>query len=280
MSSHIPPPSIQKLSWTAQTSPGRYRSKNEDSFLLLTFDMRELCYLGTEGQAQLKDRHFIFAVSDGIGGAKAGQYASQSTLKPISDLISRTFHQGKRDLNMDPIKLLGSFCEEIHRTLVRVSGNYQECNDMGATLSIGWVFDEHLYFAHLGDSRIFHIPDKGVMLQLTDDHTMAARRVREGSLSPQEAKHHAAQHILERSIGGDQGFDQPQLGKIPLSKGDKLIFATDGVTECLTAHTVARLILTPPSYLQGLNPAQRLVKEAFDASGKDNITAIIVDISP
>ena len=265
--------------WTAQTSPGRYRRNNEDSFLLMMFDECELCYLGKEGSSDTGKNHFIFAVSDGIGGSEAGEYASQSALRSISDLISREFHRGKKHSQIDYSNMLTAFCEQIHDAILKISNHYKECCNMGATLSIGWIHESILHFAHLGDSRIYLLSSSNSIVQLTDDHTVAARKVREGKLTPAEAKRHSTNNVLEKSIGSGHGFDSPQIGQRPLNQGDRLVFCTDGVADGITPYTIEKTILTPPPYLKDLNPAQAVVKEALDASGKDNITTIVVEVA-
>lgn len=271
---------MHDIKWTAQTNPGRYRRNNEDSFLLLMFDEYELCYLGKEGTALSENNHFIFAVSDGIGGAEAGEYASQSALRSISDLISREFHRGRKVSQIDYNKILTAFCGQIHDAILKVSSHYQECCNMGATLSIGWIHQRVLHFAHLGDSRIYHLPSKGSIDQLTNDHTVAARKVREGKLSSEEARRHASNNVLEKSIGSGRACSSPQLGRLTLGQEDRLVFCTDGVADGITPYTVEKTVSKPPPYLKDLNPAEAVVKEALDASGKDNITAIVVELCP
>ncbi len=269
---------IEDIKWTAQTHPGRYRRNNEDSFLLMMFDERELCYLGKQGSSPTSQNHFIFAVSDGIGGAEAGEYASQSALRSISDLISRAFHRGGKHSQIDYAGMLTAFCRQIHDAILKVSSNYKECCNMGATLSIGWIHNDVLYFAHLGDSRIYHIPSDAGIVQLTEDHTVAARKVREGKMSPEEARRHTSNNVLEKSIGSGHDYSSPQLGQTAINKGDRIVFCTDGVADGITPYTIEKTIKNPPPYLKELNPAEAVVKEALDASGKDNITAIVVDL--
>jgi len=268
---------IREVKWTAETNPGRFRPNNEDAFLLVKFDLQELQYLGKVGDFPLDSNRFIFAVSDGIGGAQAGEYASQSALKSISKLISRKFHQGKKSIQINHQELLTAFCEEIHTAIIEISRYYQECRNMGATLSLGWVDGSRLHFAHLGDSRIYHIPAGQDIIQITEDHTVAARKVREGKLTPAEAKRDKSYHVLEKCIGSGKGFDQPQLGYLDLNAGDKLVFCTDGVTDGLSNYAIQKTVVTPPPYLQNMIPSERIVRESLDASGRDNITTIVVE---
>ena len=79
------------LSWHGRTDVGRFRKNNEDAFLALTFDAREVRYLGKDGSAPMDGDDFIFAVSDGMGGAKAGEFASKIAVDKITDLLPKTF---------------------------------------------------------------------------------------------------------------------------------------------------------------------------------------------
>jgi len=79
------------LSWYGRTDVGRFRKNNEDAFLALTFNSREVRYLGKDGSAPMDGDDFIFAVSDGMGGAKAGEFASKIAVDKITDLLPKTF---------------------------------------------------------------------------------------------------------------------------------------------------------------------------------------------
>ena len=74
-----------------------------------------------------------------------------------------------------------------------------------------------------------------------------------------------------------EGFDQPQLGHVDLHPGDTLVFCTDGVTDGLSDHAIQKTVVTPPPYLQKMIPSERIVRESLDASGRDNITTIVVE---
>ncbi len=273
-------PSIAALKWLADTHPGRYRTRNEDAFVLMCFDTRELCYLGKQGHMASEGKHFLFAVSDGIGGGKGGGYASQSALRSLSSLISQTFHRAASSHEIPYEVLLRRFVEHMHQRLLGLSRSYEECHRMGATLTLGWIHNEQLRFAHLGDSRLFHLRGPEQYRQLSEDHTLAAQKVRQGILTPQQAKRDAASHVLTRSLGAGARPDEPQVGSLTLSPGDRLLFCTDGLTDTLSDYRIAKTLYDPPPYLEGLDPMQSLIREALDGSGRDNLTAILVDCLP
>jgi PPM family protein phosphatase len=273
-------PSPTTIRWSAQTHQGRVRRNNEDAFLGLRFDASELNYLGKEGESPLDGFEFIFAVSDGMGGENAGEFASRDVIQSITDIISREFHQKRDSLPNVNEERLANFCQQIHDHARRVSRYYEECQGMGATLSLTWLQAGRLFIAHLGDSRIYHLPKEGKITQLTEDHTVTGRMVRAGKLTEREARTHPYRNQLEKSIGCHEGEVEPQIVSVPIRSGDTFVLCSDGITDGLWDSGVEKLVLTPPPYIQDLPPSQRLVKEAMDASGRDNLTAMVIEIDP
>ena len=269
-----------RLRWTAQTDPGRYRRHNEDAFLALTFDRREARYLGKTGQGRLSDGDYMFAVSDGIGGAVAGEFVSQLAVKTVMALVSKAFHQTARSVPAQAVDLLPEFCRDIHRRAIQVSEPYPECRNMGATFSLAWFQKDALAIAHVGDSRVYRLPPSGGIEQITIDHTLPGRLKREGKITEREARDHPQRNKLEMAIGGGLADITPQIEQFALEPGARFALCTDGVTDGLWDHAVEKLIRTPPPYLEGVSAADRLIREARDASGRDNLTAIVVDFEP
>ncbi|MCH7731341.1 MAG: protein phosphatase 2C domain-containing protein, partial [Candidatus Marinimicrobia bacterium] len=141
----------KSLVWHGLTDVSRFRKTNEDAFLALTFDEHGVQYLGKDGDASLGDGDFIFAVSDGMGGAKAGEFASKITVDKVTEMMPRCFRSasGGTDFLLELIP-------QIHNQMRMHSRSYEECNGMGATLSLCWVTPDMVYFAHVGDSRIYY----------------------------------------------------------------------------------------------------------------------------
>lgn len=267
------------LSWTADTDCGRVRTNNEDSFLALMFNRQELAYLGKIGEAPRENWQFIFAVSDGMGGRNAGEFASRIVVQTITELISREFHQHRGEKHPPHLELVAQFFQTVHKKTLSSSRGYSECQGMGATLSMAWFVGNQVHVGHIGDSRIYHLPKEGQALRVTEDHTIVDRLLRYGKINEREARSHPQKHLLERSIGTTKDPIEPQLLTVDFRPGDRFVLCTDGVTDGVWDHGVERLVRTPPPYLKGLNPAQRLIKEAKDSSGRDNITAMVVEVS-
>jgi len=125
----VPPP--QKLCWSALTHRGRVRPNNEDSFLALTFDGHELRFLGKTGEASQKNTDFVFAVSDGMGGANSGEFASRVAVDRITALMPRCFRMSAMGLASGFADVLQELFADIHQVMLRHGRSYEECAGMG-----------------------------------------------------------------------------------------------------------------------------------------------------
>lgn len=158
------PPSIEtnapRLKWHGWTDRGRVRKNNEDSFLGLQFDAREVQLLGRLGEGSLDTVDRAFAVCDGMGGASAGEFASRIAVEQITKLLPRSFHHKAAGLDAGFSDVLNELFTKIHRALVYVGSSYDECTGMETTLSLCWFTPHWMYFGHIGDSRIYYLPDR------------------------------------------------------------------------------------------------------------------------
>ena len=272
------PVSSLSLSWHGRTDVGRFRKNNEDAFLALTFDAREVRYLGKDGSAPMDGDDFIFAVSDGMGGAKAGEFASKIAVDKITDLLPKTFSLAAMGIDRGCAQILGELFSRIHSEMVTMGIHYEECRGMGATLSLCWFTPDRMYFAHVGDSRIYYLPENEEMRQLTHDHTHVGHLVRQGKISEFEAKTRPDRNILNQALGGNIQKLDPQIGSVDYLPGDRFALCTDGVTDGISNRRIHTLIDSPPANLSNLNTAERIIQDAKDESGRDNLTAISVQI--
>jgi len=119
-------PPINHLRWSGLTDPGRFRANNEDAFLAVTFDAQELRYLGREGSGSLEKADFVFAVSDGMGGANAGEVASKIAVENIIRLLPKSFGMGAQHLESGFSDVLGTIFERTHGSLRELGRHYEE----------------------------------------------------------------------------------------------------------------------------------------------------------
>jgi protein phosphatase len=231
------------LRWGAATDVGRVRSGNED--------------------ASVANDH-VFAVADGMGGHRGGEVASQLAVESLES----SFVDASSDA-------LVAAAREANDAVFERASDDPELRGMGTTLvAIAPVDNDDLVaWVHVGDSRIYLFRD-GELDQLTEDHSLVEQWVREGAISPEEARSHPQRNILTRAlgIGSDVGID---AGTVIPYTGDRFVLCSDGlfneVDEPRIEATLRRL--ADPQ-----EASQELVRQALENGGRDNITVIVVDV--
>jgi protein phosphatase len=266
-----------ELHWSGCSDIGKVRKNNEDAFLGLRFDAQEVQRLGKFGDASLAEHDFTFAVCDGMGGAKAGEFASNIAVEKITTLLPRSFNHTQRDLNHAFADVLAELYEQVHRALVYLGRSYDECQGMQTTMSLTWFTPGWLYFGHVGDTRIYHLAkDKKELLQLTQDDTHVAWLLRNGKIKDYEARTHPRRNVLQKALGGENQFVDPQVGAVACGKGDIFLICSDGLTEGLHNHQIVDLLRTKG---KEFNPAKALVETSVKNDGRDNTTALVVRVA-
>jgi protein phosphatase len=261
------------LSWSGHTDIGGVRKNNEDSFLGLAIDAEEVRYLGKVGEAGTESADFVFAVSDGMGGAMAGEFASRIAVEKVTRMLPPLFKQNAAGIASGFTEVLEELFSEIHKALLYLGASYEECSGMGATLSLCWFARHWMYFGHIGDSRIYYLPAAGGIKQLTHDDTHVGWLFRAGQLNEREAKNHPRRNVLQAALGAGHQFVTPQVGAVGFETGDRFLLCTDGVTDAIYNDQLPGLLD------EGADAADQLVREAVSRSGRDNSTALIVRVS-
>lgn len=264
--------------WSGITDRGRIRKNNEDAFLALALDGHGVHHLGKIGDSTLAHSDFIFAVSDGMGGANAGEFASRIAVDRITRLMARSFRASAQGLNSGFSDILTELVAQIHQDLINLGNSYEECSGMGATLSLGWLTPGWLYFAHVGDSRIYYLPGTGGIKQLTHDHTHVGWQRRTGRINEREARTHPGRNSLQQALGAGHQIVDPQIGAVGVQTGDRFLFCTDGLIDGLWDRRIEEAIRLPEPARAALPPAKRLVEEAVQDS-RDNVTAVVVELA-
>lgn len=265
------------LRWWGMTDKGRFRQNNEDAFLGLELDGQEVFRLGKIGEAKFDEGDFIFAVSDGMGGANAGEFASRIAVEKITQLLPAAFRLRATGFRRGGADYLSEVIDRIHQEMTWQGQAYEETSGMGATLSLCWFTPEKAYFAHVGDSRIYHLSGDGSYRQITHDHTHVGALVRAGMLTEIQARSHPGKSMLQMVLGGKVDKIDPQLGQVIYEPGDWFVFCTDGISDGVSSTKIEQLVRTPPIPAQKFLPAERLIKEAWDVS-RDNMTAVVVEV--
>jgi len=266
------------IQWSGCSDVGKVRQNNEDAFLGLGFDAREVFRLGKFGEASLERNDFAFAVCDGMGGALAGEYASSIAVEKITTLLPRAYQQSASGLNAGFSDVLAELYAQIHRALVYLGDSYEECQGMQTTMSLCWFTPGWMYFGHIGDSRIYHLPkQKKEVRQLTHDDTHVGWLLRSGQINEREARSHPRRNVLQRALGGTNQFVDPQVGAVAYQRGDIFLVCTDGLTEGLYDHHLVELVRQKSAGIKA-GSARELVQASLNQSGRDNTTALVIQV--
>ncbi|PTY04450.1 serine/threonine-protein phosphatase [Verrucomicrobia bacterium LW23] len=276
----------ERLRWYGHTDAGTVRKNNEDSFLALLFDAQEVHYLGKAGEAFTGRKDFVFAVSDGMGGASAGELASRIAVERVTRLLPKAFKQTALGMEAGFSDVLEELFDQIHKALTFVGEGYTETKGMGATLTLTWFTPGWLYFGHIGDSRLYYLPRREPILkQLTQDDTHVGWLLRNGHINEREARYHPRRNVLQKALGAGHQFVDPQVGAVGYEKGDIFLLCTDGLMDGLHDHDLLDILRPAPNASrtlamaeEGATPAQRLVNRSVKQSGKDNTTALVIEV--
>jgi serine/threonine protein phosphatase PrpC len=267
-----------RLRWSAACDPGWLRTNNEDRFLAIAFDRQDFTYLARQGEVPTEGFDFVFAVSDGMGGERSGEFASRCALDNITRLLPRRYSLLGSHNRSGLYECLEEVFQGTHRQLTTLSESYEEGRNMGATLTMAWYVNGWFYIGHIGDSRAYHLRPDGELRQITEDHTHVGWLRRQGRLNEREARSHPRKNVLSQALGSGNQFVRPQLLALPAEPGERILLCTDGVMEGLWDRAIADLLRDPPEHLAALTPAERLVRAAVAESGRDNATALVVEV--
>jgi protein phosphatase len=240
---------VSEVRWAARTDVGRARDRNEDSY-----------YGGTH----------VFAVADGLGGHNAGDVASRLAIEPIKDLDSKLDGVPAERLS----DTLTDTVVEANRAVYRKAQADAKVRGMGTTLTAVAIGDGSAYLAHVGDSRCYLLRGSAIN-QLSHDHTLVARMVQEGKLTPEEAEVHPQRSILTRALGAEPDVDVDSL-HIDLQPGDRLLLCSDGLSSVIGEDRIREVLTTADELEAGCS---RLIDEANAHGGPDNITVVIVEVT-
>ena len=208
----------------------------------------------------------LFMVADGMGGYKAGEYASKSTVEIIVSEIMRS-------KETRPIRLLSDAIDTANTKIREKSFSDDNYKGMGTTL-VSASFDGHeLLVSNIGDSRLYVIGDE--MRQITTDHSLVEEMIRMGGLDRAKARSHPDKNIITRAVGVVENVDIDFFEVDDIRDGDIALLCSDGLTNMLDDKDI-ETIVKGPGDLQ--YKARRLVDGANQKGGKDNISVLLLQV--
>jgi len=236
---------------------GCVRENNEDSY----------SYWEPRSDAEFAQKGRLAVVADGMGGHEGGQEASRIAVEAIQETYADT-------PVADPQVLLTAGFHEAHQRIQRYAADHIKLRGMGTTATAVVILANRLYYAHVGDSRLYRIT-KDQVTRLTHDHSYVGRLVESGVISAEEAEAHPQRNILTAALGAgaEVAVENPEAA-ILLKPADTLVLCTDGLWGQLTDGELQRTVLqNPPA-----TACRALVNLARERGGPDNITVQVLRV--
>lgn len=243
----------------AKTDVGKKRTLNEDAFLV-------------------DDDLGLYLVADGMGGHAAGEIASSEAVATAYGMVKQA-HGSLKKLQgaLDDAqtraarRLMESAIQAATYMVYTLAELDREKSGMGTTITGLLVLGDHAVTAQVGDSRIYQIRD-GEVRQLTEDHTLIAWQLREGIITQEEARRSPHKNVITRAVGNRE-YVQVDTNLVPLAHGDRYLICSDGLHGYLRATEIPEIAMRG-----GEEAVQAFIDLANERGGKDNITAILVEI--
>lgn len=262
----------------AQTDVGMVRSGNEDNFLILDLSTGESWTAGDPTNSNLLDFSqgyygSLIAVSDGMGGALAGEVASRLAVETVRDrMLQLQAHARYRQMPFH--ERLRLSIEEANQLINVESVTNPEHKGLGATFTAAAAQGNRLYFAQVGDSRAYLIR-QGKIIRITKDQSLVQQLIDAGQITEEEAETHSYRNVILQALGA-HGNVNVEVNSIKLCETDTLVLCSDGLSGKVRADEIARLVQSTSD----LNAAcQSLISLANERGGEDNITVVIVQFT-
>jgi serine/threonine protein phosphatase PrpC len=259
-------PSIH-LSIACRTDRGLVRKTNEDSFIVAELTGGNLLNpVQPMGRFEVGERGALLAVSDGMGGHKAGEVASALVLESVTRSLAHAPTGTSSDVKVKDA------VQDANR-VVRDAAQHQGRQGMGATLTALYIQGKAAYVAEVGDSRAYLVR-AGAMTQLTHDQNYVQVLLDAGMIAPSQADESPLRHVLLQAMGHEQNL-KVELGRLELRNRDCFVLCSDGLTKAVSDEEIRNVVLTSTD----LDAAcTRLIKMANDRGGEDNVTIVMAGV--
>jgi len=236
------------------TDTGRVRSQNQDVIFFSATPVGPLPNL--------------FIVADGMGGHSGGEIASHEATTHFAEIIKTA------QPTEDYLDLLVSAAHAANKTVYQQSQNDDALKGMGTTFTACTIRENKIEIIHVGDTRIYALAP-GRITQLTNDHTYVGEMLKSGELNEAQAREHPQGHVLMRALGFDEHLEADGYAH-DLADTAHILLCSDGLSNMLTNDEIYNIATQPGDISIRL---QKLLDDANEQGGKDNISVILIDIS-
>lgn len=234
-----------------QTDIGMVRSINQDSI-----------YFSDKKVGNLPN---LYIVADGMGGHKAGDYASAHAVSWFVDYVRECTY-------VNPITIMKTGIAKVNNMLLEMSSAHSELRGMGTTFVAAVIVENKMYVANIGDSRLYVIR-QGETKQITLDHSLVEELIRTGQLDRRKVRFHPEKNIITRALGTSKEAI-PDFFEVELQPGEKVLLCSDGLTNMVEDDEIGNIIM-------GQQFVDRICEQLIDRAnyygGKDNIGVVVIE---
>ncbi len=223
------------------------RPHNEDSFLELA-------------------QHGVFAVADGVGGAQAGEVASQMAIEILGEAFINM------DGNSDPEETMRIALDRANEAIFQMSHDLPQLSSMATTIVALHISGDIATIAHVGDSRVYRMDGHGRLFRETDDHSIVEEEVRAGRMTPEQALTHPSRNVISRALGAENTVE-PDIKLVLVYPGTRFLLCSDGITRHITDAEIEEMLR---SDAEPGTICQTMKEICFSRGADDNLTAVIV----
>jgi len=246
-------PRAVKVRSFARTDVGRHRRANEDAFFK-------------------DDALQLYVVADGMGGHAAGEVASNEAVDTVHGMVKRGLTQAAGELDQArACRVLEGAIQAATYMVFAIAEVDRDKSGMGTTISAAVVVGGSLVTGQVGDSRIYQIRG-GYASQITEDHTLIAWQIKQGIISPDEARTSPHRNVVTRAVG-NRDYVEVDTSVVAIARGDRFLLCSDGLHGYLDIDEVAAI-----ASLGGERAVDRFIEVANERGGRDNITAVLVEV--
>lgn len=253
-----------------RTDVGRTREHNEDAFVVADLSADDASLQPSVRQHRVGPKGSLFMVADGMGGAAAGEIASQMA----TEIVLKEFRDHWRPLEQASTeafaRVLKRAVQSANQQIHGYASSHQEFRGMGTTATIAGLLADTLYLAQIGDSRGYLVRE-GVAKQITKDQSLMQKLIEAGELTEEEAAQSERRNIILQALG-PEAVIKVDLTFQRLRRGDTLVLCSDGLSGQVSKDTIAEVIAQERDLVQA---CKRLIELANQAGGPDNITVVV-----
>ena len=210
----------------------------------------------------------IFAVADGVGGAEAGEVASQTAIEVLDEAFR---HQ---EDGADVEDLMELAIQRANASIHQMAQDHAKFSMMATTIVALHLKDNIATFGHVGDSRLYRLTPDGVLRRETEDHSIVEEEVRAGRMTPEQAANHPSKNVISRALGAEQGVEV-DMKTIEVEDGTEFLLCTDGITRHVSDNELRQLLVVSNSLDDVCNELKR---RCYERGAEDNLTVVVVRV--